>query len=452
MQRGDAQRAGERCRHLAPHPGATGAHRRAPLLHASGHVVQHRQQHVPVRGGEAFQGPRGRGREQRVEAALAGQERLGVGDQQAAARPGAAARGPVALELDQQVRAPERRVRVVGHFQRHEPATVQQPLLGAVEINVAADDGALVPGRAVHDREGAHVGLVGLVHRGRRGQGRAALPALDDARVARVGHRARPEVGGDEHGVGVFPVDRRLGLGQLEAAGRCRHEPLRAQVELAQHLGVGAAARQRHDAALVARAQAGGAAPDPALLLGLAQRVQVEHRFPRRLRLAVVVQRGAAPQAARVGRVLPQVVDMRADAADGRDAVARVEDLQDARAHGFEAGVLLEHRAGLAIALAHPGQRALALHLFQPQVRVVVGGRRGLGGGEGGCGHQGQGDQSLHHHGVNGVRAGAPGSIPRWCRRRCTTRCRPARSPAAASSAAPARPGPGSARQAAATP
>jgi hypothetical protein len=69
-----------------------------------------------------------------------------------------------------------------------------------------------------------------------------------------------------------------------------------------------------------------------------------------------------------------------AAARHGRDLVARVEDLLEAAAHRLEARVRFEHRARGGVALAHPGQRALALHLLEPEPGVVVG-RGGLGQG-----------------------------------------------------------------------
>ena len=144
--------------------------------------------------------------------------------------------------------------------------------------------------------------------RRRRAQRRAARPALGDARVAGVGHRAGAEVGADDERVGVEPGDVRLRFGQHEAAV---HEGLVDGVELAHHLGVGAAARQRDQAAAILGAEALGTAPDPVLALGGGQRVEVEHGFPARLRLAVLGERRAPPQAALVLLVLPEVVQAR---------------------------------------------------------------------------------------------------------------------------------------------
>src|SRR3546814_5677389 len=153
---------------------------------------------------------------------------------------------------------------------------------------------------------------------------RAALPLLDDARVAGFGHRTGTEVGGHVHGVAVDPAQAALGLRALEAAF---HPLLRGQVELAGHVGVGAAARERDKAAGVVRAQAVGAVPDPVLPFGLVQRVEVEPGFPLRLVLAVPLARGAAPHAAIVLLVLPEGVVVLA-------ALAHVGDLGGGNGHG----------------------------------------------------------------------------------------------------------------------
>jgi hypothetical protein len=61
----------------------------------------------------------------------------------------------------------------------------------------------------------------------------------------------------------VFAVDPRqaaLGLGTEEAV---LHELLGGEVELAGDIGIGTAGRQRDQAALIGRAQAIGAVPDP---------------------------------------------------------------------------------------------------------------------------------------------------------------------------------------------
>src|SRR5207342_1665917 len=127
------------------------------------------------------------------------------------------------------------------------------------------------------------------------------LPFLDDARIARWRHRAGTEVGVDVDAVLVDPAQAALGLRTVEAV---LHPGLGAEIEFAGDVGVGTTGRECDQAALIGRLQARRAMPYPLFafgaLLGFIECVDVEHGFPRRLRLAVLVERGAAPQAALV--------------------------------------------------------------------------------------------------------------------------------------------------------
>ena len=76
-------------------------------------------------------------------------------------------------------------------------------------------------------------------------------------------------------------------------------------------------------AALVLRRQAIGALPYPVFLLAGSELVEVEHRFPARLRFPELGDRGAAPNAALVVLVLPEVVEEPAQLGDRRDAFLR---------------------------------------------------------------------------------------------------------------------------------
>src|SRR5690606_14877896 len=169
-------------------------------------------------------------------------------------------------------------------------------------------------------------------------------------------------------GVLVDPVQAALGLGPEEAA---LDPGLALEVELAGDVGVGAAARQRDQAALVGRAQAVGAVPHPVLALGLVQRVEVEDRFPGGIGLAVLLERGAAPDAALVVTVLPEVVVVPADLLHPGDLGVGVQHLADAGLHGLELGRGGEGGVGPGVLGADPGQLALAGHVLQPLVGIV---------------------------------------------------------------------------------
>ncbi|MCY1377852.1 hypothetical protein D9M69_654470 [compost metagenome] len=117
--------------------------------------------------------------------------------------------------------------------------------------------------------------------------------------------------------------------------------------------------------------------PDPVLLVGLGQRVEVEHGFPVGLGLAVFGQRGAPPQALGVLLVAPEVVEERADLAHHRNAGLGVEHFEDALLHPLEGGRPRVALHGLRVVLARPFELFGAVDVFEPLVLV---GLRGSGG------------------------------------------------------------------------
>jgi hypothetical protein len=196
------------------------------------------------------------------------------------------------------------------------------------------------------------------------------LPRLDDARIARAGHRFRAELGGQEHAVAVDPADAGLGFRDDEAAG---DEGFVRQVEFAHHMGVAAAARQRDQGAVAARFQLDAAGPDPVFVFLARQCIQVEHGFPGGFRLAVLVQRGAAPDAALMAGVAPEVVVEVAVAADPGNPFLRIEDGLQARTQRRVIGARRQFGFAVVIAFANPAERAFGGDLFQPAVAIVGG-------------------------------------------------------------------------------
>ena len=206
----------------------------------------------------------------------------------------------------------------------------------------------------------------GVVERG------AARPAFRDARVSRFGQRAVPvgcgtEVGADVDVVLVDPTHRRLVLGERESVGdpgAC------GEVEFAHHRGVGTAARQRDQHSPIIGAQRRRALPHPVLVLGLGEFVDVDQHVPLGIVGDVGVEGRAAPQAARIGGVAPEVVEVVAAASNVRDAVVGVE--------GFESlfldlGEPLRRGQpvdGRGVVLTHPVERGVGGDLLEPQVRV----------------------------------------------------------------------------------
>ena len=124
--------------------------------------------------------------------------------------------------------------------------------------------------------------------------------------------------------------------------------------------------------------QGGGAHPDPILALRGGDRIQVEQHVPLGGVGPVGVERGAPPHAARVGRVLPEIVDQAATPGRKRQVVRPVQQGAQRVPVGFVARAAepLQRGRGLGV---HPCDGALALHLLQPKPGIIVG--RGEGGG-----------------------------------------------------------------------
>ena len=87
---------------------------------------------------------------------------------------------------------------------------------------------------------------------------------------------------------------------------------------------------------------------------------------------AVAVERRRPPQPARMLRVLPEIEDPRAAPSDDRDVVGPVEDRSERVAVGGKARVA-KARQGRRVLRLDPGERPLAVDLFEPEIRVVVG-------------------------------------------------------------------------------
>ncbi|PBI84826.1 hypothetical protein BKP43_50060 [Variovorax boronicumulans] len=351
-------------------PVAQAVRRRREHLQPVHHVVHHVEDQVVARPRIVVERGGVVGLEQQREFARAGHVVVEARGQQRAGGVGAAGHGPVFARLDQQPLARDAGVGVVGHVDLGERAVGRaQPGLAVVEVDLARDEVALEAGRVVAPGAHRHVFVRAFVHGDGLGQRRAALPLLHQAWVARAGHGAGAEIGAHVQVVDVFPGDVVLRLRQREAAFDERHAH---QVELAHHVGVGAAARQRDQAAFVRGLQAVGAVPNPVLAVLRGQRVEVEHGLPRGLGRAVLVERGAAPQALGVRLVAPEVVVQRTDLADHRNARVRVEHLEQALLDRLEGRRLRIGVNGMCILLASPVQSGFAVDVFEPEMGVFV--------------------------------------------------------------------------------
>jgi hypothetical protein len=259
-------------------------------------------------------------------------------------------------------------LRVVRHVDANQVAgRAAQILLAPPEVQAAADEVPLEALGVVAVPVHGHVVRLALVDRRRLGQRGAAPPLLDNARVARRGHRALAEVGTHIDPVLVDPRDRRLGLGQVEALvdeGTVLH------VELPHHGGVRAAPGQLDQRPPVVRLEHHRAVPHPVLVLVGSQGVHVENQLPAGPVLAVLLQGGPAPEPARVVGVLPEVVQILSAPADVWDAIIGVEHLTDFRLQLVEPVRAGEVVDGLRVAVPHPGQGVVPGDVFEPEVRV----------------------------------------------------------------------------------
>ena len=277
------------------------------------------------------------------------------------------------------------------------PGAAQEHLV-RVEGDPAVDEVPLEAFRVVAKSADRDVLPLAFVDRLGRGEGGAPPPLLRDPWVAGGRHRPGPEVRPHVEAVRVEPADAVLGLGQEEAV---LHERLRLEVELAHDVRVGPAARKLDEAALVLRLQAVGPVPDPVLLLRGAERVEVDHRLPRRVVLAVLGERRAPPEAAGVLRVAPEVVVPGPELLDERDAGVRVQDVEDALLEGGEVAGF-QDLCALGVAGPRPVEGLLPRHVLEPEVAVLGGGRLGgvAGGGRSGRAHgQHEGEGEAVHRG-----------------------------------------------------
>jgi hypothetical protein len=283
----------------------------------------------------------------------------------------AAAGGPVGTQLDQQP-LPVHRNRCVGGCLDADQLRVfweapQLVDLVVEEVDGPAQQSAFETRGAVYAGRDDDVAARALEHRFRLRQRLTPPPPLDHPRIAGFGQRACTEVGAHQHGIRFGPADVGLGLRKREPVGNelpCGH------VEFAHDCRVGAAAGHADQCAGAVRFDDSGAGPHPVFMVSPAQLIYVNQHIPRGRVAAVVLQRGAPPQPARVGGVPPEVVQVLAAAAHIWDAGIGVEHVERLGAHLLEV-LAAELGHGRLVASAHPVQCVLAGDVLQPQVRIV---------------------------------------------------------------------------------
>ena len=222
--------------------------------------------------------------EQHVEVPGAGEVVVEPGREERAGRVGRAADRPLRARADQQPLPVRGRLGVVRHVDAHQSVGRPQVLLGAVEVGAAVGEVALEALRGVVVRPRRHVVRLALEHDGGLGERRTPAPLLGDPRISGAGERPVPEVGADVDPVLVDPPDHALGLGQREAV---LDERARLEVELPHDGRVRPTPGQLDERPPVARPQRRRTLPDPVLVLGLAERVDVEQQLPLGLALPV---------------------------------------------------------------------------------------------------------------------------------------------------------------------
>ena len=195
--------------------------------------------------------------------------------------------------------------------------------------------------------------------------------------ISGLGQRVGTEIGAHVDGIQVLPRDTALRFGKHEAV---RHERPRVDVELAHDLGVSAALREMDQAPLVLRIEAARAVVDEALVLRLAEGIDIEKRGPRRLRFLVIGERGLAPETARVLGVGPEIPHALVLDAWRRNSLLRAVDREEAILERLEAGLAGELLLGDRVVGAREGERLLAVDLLEIEKVLVLDRRYGGGG------------------------------------------------------------------------
>jgi len=117
--------------------------------------------------------------------------------------------------------------------------------------------------------------------------------------------------------------------------------------------------------------------PHPVFLFGSGEGVEVDHRFPGRLVLAVLGQRRAPPEALGMLLVAPEIVEMVADLADHGNLRVGIEHLEDARVQRLEVLAFGVLGYGLGVFLLYPIEGLGPVDVLEPEVFVVRIRRRG---------------------------------------------------------------------------
>src|SRR5215469_9602482 len=158
----------------------------------------------------------------------------------------------------------------------------------------------------------------------------------------------------------VEPGDVSLRLGHDEAVV---DKAFVDEVELADDHSIRPATRQLHQAAPMRRRQRDAVTPHPILAIGGRQGVHIENHLPVGRRPAVTRKRRAPPEPLWIALVLPKIVNEAATLNDKRNAIRRIEYVEQCVAILFEPRIA-ERALRLCVARLDPGRRLWAVRLF----------------------------------------------------------------------------------------
>ena len=100
------------------------------------------------------------------------------------------------------------------------------------------------------------------------------------------------------------------------------------------------------------------------------QLVEIQQSFPLRLRVCVIGDRRAPPDALGMLCVLPEIEDKLVIQFAGRNAVGRIEDLENSIEILLIIGIGFQHGGGIGVLRLDPFHRPGPVNVFEPEVRV----------------------------------------------------------------------------------
>ncbi|MGY3405168.1 hypothetical protein ACVWZV_001281 [Bradyrhizobium sp. GM5.1] len=250
---------------------------------------------------------------------------------------------------------------------RRRTVCVAQPERMIEEVDLVDDPAARGRSGVVDDAGDRHMIGRGLDDHLRLIDRLAAPPQSNRPGISRARRHAFAMGARQQQRVGIEPIGAALGFRQRKSV---RNETLGVEVEFPQGDGIAATARQPQNGARASRLR-GDAAQQPVLAFACRELVDIQHDFPRRMRFAKLREGSLPPQAARVGGVLPEIVQFGAAAADIGNVVGTIVDRRENVAIARE-GRSAERVECQAVLPRDEIERLLAFDLLQPEPGIVV--------------------------------------------------------------------------------